>query len=69
MAFFDSQSIMKYIRVKDLSKLLNQLDPEERLWPNRVGNITIVHSNEMIQLGYVDLSEEEGEELIIRHND
>lgn len=46
----------KYIPVEKLSALLSQLLSTDKIFPNRVGNLSVVRDGEYI--GYIDLAAE-----------
>lgn len=55
---FDKRYMLRYIKVKDLKKLLYNLHDDNRLYPNQVGNLSIVKDDGK-QIGYIDLTDEE----------
>ncbi len=53
----------RWLTVKQLKQILSQLDDENVLFPNRVGNLSVVRDAEQRMIGYIDFNEEKFEEV------
>jgi hypothetical protein len=55
----DAGFVEKWISVKQLKSILNTLQDDDLLYPNRVGNLSVVRED--VQIGYIDISDEKYE--------
>lgn len=56
-----AQFLKKSISVENLKKALEKLEDDDILYPNQVGNLTVVRNGNYI--GYIDISEETYEQV------
>ncbi len=48
----------RWLTVAQMKEILSQLDDEDALFPNRVGNLSVIRDSERRMIGYIDFNEE-----------
>lgn len=51
----------RWLTVKQMKQILDQLDDDDVLYPNRVGNLSVLRDSERRMTGYIDFQTEQFE--------
>ena len=54
----EARFFRRWLTVKQMKQILNELDDDDVLFPNRVGNLSVIRDSERRMIGYIDFSEE-----------